>query len=501
LFFAVSGQSVYPCGRPAGGHGPPIWRKSWNPADLLQLKRGYRVEFGGTLMSKITELSRRHFLKGAGMTALTGAVGATGASTASAADGDPYMVGGKFDFETPYSRIGSNSVKWDSQVERFGDHIEVGMGIADMDFRAAPCIGDAMRERLKHENWGYLNGTGFDGLKEGIVAWNAERHGVDVDPDTIVIAPGVHPGLISTLKTFSPPTSKVLMMTPTYNGFYGDLTRSQTVKNESVMIFEDGHYSIDWDDLEARMTPDTHSMLLCNPQNPTGNVWSEEDLLRIGELCLKHQVIVLADEIHADFVRPGHTYIPFASLPDKDIVNNSLTYKAITKTFSMPASKNAYWFTTNKVFQERVKKNFRADINTLGVVANEAAYKQGADWLDQLLPYLDGNHSFVESYVKENLPQVGYTKSEGTFLSWLHFDKVMEAVGTAEISAASQHTDTPQNESQVFETWLAANARVQLNAGRSYGKGGEHCMRMNIGASRQMIRKALDNMAEAFARV
>ncbi len=456
-------------------------------------------------MSSNHDFSRRTFLKGAGMTALAGAVGAGSAATvstaAAAGAASPYLRNGKYDFDTIYSRVDSDSVKWDSQIALFGDKVQIGMGIADMDFRAAPCIGEAMMERMKHENWGYLSAEKLVSFRETIAEWNHDRYSLDVDPTTIEIAAGVHPSLIATLKTFSPPASKVLMMTPTYNGFYSDLTRTQTIKNESVMIFEDGHYSIDWDDFEARMTPDTHSLLLCNPQNPTGNVWSEEELLRIGELCLKHQVVVLADEIHADFVRAGHKFTPFASLPDKDIVNNSLTFKAITKTFSMPASKNAYWFSTNPVYLERVKINHRADINTLGVVANEAAYRHGRDWLDQLLPYLDANHQYVEDFLKENLPQVGYTKSEGTFLSWLHFDEIMDEVGVVEKSAASQMTGTPMTETQAFEAWLVENSGVQLNDGEGYGEGGKRCMRMNIGCSRQMLGKALHQMADAISNI
>ena len=455
-------------------------------------------------MSSNHDFSRRSFLKGAGMTALAGAAGAGGvsaASTAAAAGESPYLRNGKYDFDTIYSRVGSDCTKWDSQIALFGDKVQVGMGIADMDFRAAPCIGEAMMERLKHENWGYLSAEKLVSFRETIADWNHDRYGLDVDPTTIEIAAGVHPGLIATLKTFSPPASKVLMMTPTYNGFYSDLTRTQTIKNESVMIFEDGRYSIDWDDFEARMTPDTHSLLLCNPQNPTGNVWPEEDLLRIGELCLKHQVVVLADEIHADFVRAGQKFTPFASLPDKDIVNNSLTFRAITKTFSMPASKNAYWFSTNPVYLERVKVNHRADINTLGVVANEAAYHHGRDWLDQVLSYIDGNHQYVEDFLRENLPQVGYTKSQGTFLSWLHFDEIMDEVGAVEKSAASQMTDTPMTETQAFEAWLVENSGVQLNDGEGYGKGSIRCMRMNIGCSRQVLSEALNSMAEAISNV
>jgi cystathionine beta-lyase len=249
------------------------------------------------------------------------------------------------------------------------------------------------------------------------------------------------------------------------------------------------------------MTPDTQSLLLCNPQNPTGNVWSEADLLRIGELCLKHQVVVLADEIHADFVRPGHKYTPFASLPDADIVNNSLTFKAITKSFNLPASKNAYWFSTNPVYLARVKLNHRADINTLGVIANTAAYQEGSEWLDQLLVYIDGNHQFVEDYLRDHLPQVGYTRAEGTFLSWLHFDEIMDEVGVVEKSAISQNTDEPMTETQAFEAWLVTQCGVQLNDGEGYGKGSRRCMRMNIGTSRQLIQLALENMTEAIGNV
>ena len=451
----------------------------------------------------ITDLNRRQFLKGSGTTAIAGAMGAgitlSAMPTPAMAKEVPYLVNGRYDFDTVYSRVGTDCTKWDRQIQLFGP-IQVGMGIADLDFRAAPCIGEAMRERLEHENWGYLNWSiGFTDLKEGISNWNRERHGVEVDPDTIEIASGVHPGLIAAIRTFSPPASKVLMMTPTYNGFYSDLTRSQTVANESRMIFENGRYHVDWDDLEARMTPDTHCMLLCNPQNPTGNVWSREDLTRIGELALKHDVVVLADEIHADFVREGH-YTPFASL-DPEIVHNSLTFKAITKTFSMPASKNAYWFSTNPIYLERVKVNHRADINTLGVVANTAAYQKGQDWLDQLLVYIDGNHTFVENYLKENLPEVTYTKAEGTFLAWLHFGEIMDEVGVVEKAAATRKAGSPKTETQVFEAWLAETCGVQLNEGMDYGLGGERCMRMNIGTSRQLIELALNNIRDAVRSV
>ena len=438
------------------------------------------------------------------MTALAGAVGAAGAgaaSTAAAASATPYLKNGKYDFDTVYNRVGSASVKWDSQVAKYGDKFKIGMGIADTDFRAAPCIAEAMAERLQHENWGYMGAEGYAKFREVIAEWNYDRYGLTVDPTTLQIATGVHPGLIASIRTLSPPMGKVLLMTPTYNGFYSDLRHTRTLKNESVMIFENNEYTVDWDDLEARMTADTHTMLLCNPQNPTGNVWSEDDLLRIGELCLKHQVIVLSDEIHMDMVRPGHKITPFASLPDKDIVNNSLSFRAITKTFSMPASKNAYWFSTNPVLLERVKKNHQAGINTLGIVANTAAYQHGQDWLDQMLVYLDANHQFVEDYIKENMPEVGYTRAQGTFLTWLHFDGIMEETGVVEKSVASQMTDNPRTASDLFEDWLVENSGIQLNDGRGYGAGGDRCMRMNVGCSRKVLNEALSGVRDAVRSV
>ena len=215
-------------------------------------------------MSSNHDFSRRSFLKGAGMTALAGAAGAGGvsaASTAAAAGGLPYLRNGKYDFDTIYSRVGSDCTKWDSQIALFGDKVQVGMGIADMDFRAAPCIGEAMMERLKHENWGYLSAEKLVSFRETIANWNHDRYGLEVDPTSLVIATGVHPGLVAAMKTFSPPMSKILMMTPTYNGFYSDVTNTQTIKNESEMVFENGRYAIDWDDLEARMTEDTQTRL------------------------------------------------------------------------------------------------------------------------------------------------------------------------------------------------------------------------------------------------
>ncbi|MDH5310388.1 MAG: aminotransferase class I/II-fold pyridoxal phosphate-dependent enzyme, partial [Gammaproteobacteria bacterium] len=308
----------------------------------------------------------------------------------------------------------------------------------------------------------------------------------------------VHPGLIATLNAVSPGGTKVLMNTPTYNGFYSDLRATRTQINDSEMYVDaDGVYQIDWDDLEARMTPDCHAMLLCNPQNPTGNCWSEEDLLRIGELCLKHEVTVLADEIHCDFVMKGQKYTPFASLPDKDIVNNSLTFKAISKTFSLAAMKSAYFFSTNPVLLERVRAHHHPTTNTLGVVANEAAYRHGGEWFDQLLPYIDQNHDFAEAFIRERIPLIKYKKAQGTYLAWVDVTELAVAVDAAGNAEKGGFT-TPE---QYLESWLAENAHVQLQDGSWHGTGGANHMRMNLGAPRPMIEKALNNISEAVKNI
>jgi len=448
-------------------------------------------------MSNIIGLSRRALLKGASMAALASAAD-MGSAVAVAADRKARRPkNGTYDFDEIYSRIGTDCVKWDAQIARFGaEHIEVGMGIADLDFRAAPCIGEALAERCKHENWGYLSDT--DSYKEAIAMWSSERHGVELDPQTITISAGVHPGLNAGLRALSPPGTKVLLNTPTYNGFYSDLRWTHTLANDSEMYTDDdGVYQIDWDDLEARMTPDTYAMLLCNPQNPTGNCWSQDDLLRLGKLCLKHGITVLADEIHCDFVMQGQKYTPFASLPDKDIVDNSVTFKAVSKTFSLAAMKSAYFFSTNPVLLERVRWHHRADINTLGVVANEAAYRHGAEWFDQLLPYIDENQTLAEAYFKEHAPMIKYKKAQGTYLAWLDVTDLAEAIDAAQ---KAEKEDLLSAEHYV-ERWLVEHAHVQLNPGSSYGPGGTNHMRMNLGAPRPLVEKALDNIANALQQV
>lgn len=442
-------------------------------------------------MSKNTGLNRRSFLKGAGMTALAGAAPAI--VIADDDDGQGLFRNGSYDFDAVYERGGWNCARWDSPARQYpGGEFKYGMGVATMDFECAPCITEALTERCKHHTWGYMSST--DSLKEAIAEFNAERNKLELDPSTIQLSAGVYPGLIAALRTFSRPGSNVVLLSPNYSGFYYMARHTYTIADESEMHRRDGRYEIDWDDLAARLAdPQTQSMIVCNPQNPTGNVWTEEELLKLGQMCLENDVVVLSDEIHSDFVRPGYEYVPFARLPDKDIVDNSLSFNSASKTFNMAGMKNAYWHSTNPTLLERVQHYHFSSVSTLGCVANEAAYREGREWLDQLLVYIDDNHSFAESYIAKNMPSVGYNRPEGTYLTWLDFSETMDAIGAVD-KAAEHEMATPEH---YMQDWLVMNSGVYLNPGSSFGKGSAGKMRFNVGSSRKIVKAALDAMAEA----
>ncbi len=450
-------------------------------------------------MSQSLELNRRTFLKSAGVTAVLGAVGARPASAIIETNGvPPTLLYPTHDFDEIYDRVGTDCSKWDSPIATYGEDIEVPMGIADMDFRAAPCITKALAERCAHENWGYLRRP--ESYVQSIVDFNKRRYDLDIDPGSIVLNTGVHAGLISALQTFAPPGSRVLMTTPIYSGFYSDLRFTRTVPEESLMNLVDGRYSIDFEDFERRARR-CNAFIFCNPQNPTGNLWSAEDMTRMGEICLEHRVVMLVDEIHCDFIRSGEQYIPFASLPNREIVDNSLTFKSASKSFSLSGMKAAWFFSTNRDYLARVRANSRADLNTLGMVATRAALNEGDEWLDESLVYLDGNHEFAEAYITENMPLVKYTKARGTYLAWVDISEMAERIG-AESTAAQENASSGGQVSpeRIVQRWFAENARVYLNPGSSYGTGGAGHMRMNLATTRALVERALGNMASALAR-
>jgi cystathionine beta-lyase len=449
-------------------------------------------------------LDRRSFLRSAGMTALAGAIarppvplgaGGAGAGEVTApADGLPrrsLAEAGRFDFDTVYPRLGTDCVKYDQQIRTFGaGSIDVGMGISDMDFRGAPCITKALQARTAHENWGYLDmGTATPAMAESVAAWNRRRYGVTIDPATIVVTNGVHPALIFAIQALSPRGSKVLLTTPAYDGFYSDLVYTGTIAEESPMRFENGQYRVDYADFERRISHDTHTFILCNPHNPTGNCWSAEELTKIGEICLRRRVVVLADEIHCDFVSRGQRYTPFVSLPNKDIVHNSISFNAASKAFNLSAHKVGWFYSTNADLMARVLPFVRNDLTTLGIVANRAAYAEGEEWLNQAAAYIEGNRDFVASYIHDRIPTIKLAKPQATFLCWLDVGELLERVGAP--------TDPKRTPEEHLQRFLVERAKVHVNPGSNYGKGGAGHMRMNISTSRKQVELALGNIAAA----
>ena len=445
-------------------------------------------------------LDRRSFMKGAGMTALAGAAGTVASlpSTASAQSSSdiPLLAGGKYDFDTVYSRVGSKCSRWDGPARRYPDGaFKYGMGVASMDFECAPCITEALHERVNHHSWGYLSDT--SDLLEGILKWNGERHGVDLDPESVVISDGVYPGMIAAMRSFIPKGNKVLIITPAYSGFYAMARDAHVDTVDSEMLYVNGRYEVNWDDLEAKMTPDVRALIVCNPQNPTGNVWTHGELQRMGRLALEHGIVVLADEIHSDVVRRGHKYTPFAAVQDEVVVNNSITFNAVSKTFNLAAMKNAYYYSKNPTLLARVNQFHRAELSTLGVVANAAAYQHGAEWFDQAKDYMDGTHTFIEDYIKQHMPTVGYTRNEGTFMTFLDVSQTLAAIN-AEEQAKAHNKETAED---YFQDWLVYESGVYLNPGSDYGTGGAGHMRMNVASSRAVVKEVMDALAAAVNKV
>ena len=453
-------------------------------------------------MSLNSGLDRRAFLRSAGMTALAGAVGSGTAAGTVAAGAAVQPEHPRFDFDTIYNRIGTDCNRWDSQIAIYGrDKIEVPMGTADQDFRIAPVITRALRDRIGHENYGYL--TMPLSYVESIVNWNKRRHGFEIDPDLLLHSDGVHPAIISTLRAFCPPGSKVLVQAPVYNGFYTDIRVVGCEASESPMTLVNGRYAMDFDDLERRIDHDTHALILCNPQNPTGNVWSREDLMRLGDICTRRRVVVLSDEIHCDFVSRGTTYTPCATLEDEAIVRNSITYKSVSKSFNLSAMKVAYMFSSNPDYIARITGagQHRQGINTLGVIAAQAAYDDAEEWLNQLVDYLDGTLDYVESFVNSNMPLVKVVKPQGTYLAWLDVSEVADRIGATSTAAEASDAEGQVTPETIVQRYFVEHAHVLLNTGSSYGYGGAGHMRMNTATSRTLVELALTNMARALERV
>ena len=322
---------------------------------------------------------------------------------------------GIYDFDTPVKRFGTDSMKW-----AVGEN-ELPMWVADMDFKTAPEIIDALGDRVMHGVFGY---TDVDNdWYEAYIGWWKKRHQFEIKKEWLMFCTGVVPAISSIVRKLTTPGEKVVIQTPVYNIFFNSIINNGCRVLESPLIYEDGAYSMDFEDLEKKLSdPQVNLMILCNPHNPVGKIWSREELIRVGELADKHGVTVVSDEIHCDLTLPDKGYVPFASASDicKEI---SITCIAPTKAFGIPGIQTAAIFVTNPFLRHKVNRAINTDEvaepNVFAHHAAIAAFTNGEEWLDELREYLFENRCMSESYISEKIPVLKAIHAEATYLLWI----------------------------------------------------------------------------------
>jgi len=447
-------------------------------------------------MSEICKFDRRSFLKHAGVATVASSIGAS--VSVGAQEGTARAApAANHDFDEIYHRIGTDCSKWDGQIAIWGELLQIPMGVADMDFRVAPCVTEALQKRVAHEVYGYM--TTPESYHQSIIDWNERRYGTVIERDMLLDSPALLPGLLAAMRAFNPPGAKIVVQTPGYEGFFSTIRKGFVIE-ENPLREVGGVYEMDFDDLEPRLAQDdVHSFILCNPHNPVGNCWDRATLTELGELCLRHDVVVFADEIHCDFVNQGQEYVPYANLAD-EFVMNSVTFKSASKSFNLAALKNAYLFSHNPEFMERIRAvGDNATINSLGIIASQAALEEGDDWLDALQAYLSANASHASSFINGQIPHMTCNEPEGTYLAWLNVEPLIERIGAIGIAAAETAAKAPDAEpvtpEEVVERYLIERSGVKLNPGSSYWGSGR--MRMNLGLARPLLDEALGRIQRA----
>lgn len=384
----------------------------------------------------------------------------------------------KYDFDEIIDRRGTNCVKWDG-----AENPDVlPMWVADMDFRTAPAIIEALRSRVDHGIFGYTRVP--QSYYEAVTGWFARRHGWNIDKDWIIYTSGVVPALSAIIKALTVPGDKVLIQTPVYNCFFSSIRNNGCEIVESPLIYTDNTYSIDFEDLESKASdPKVKAMILCNPHNPAGRVWSRDELIRIGEICIRYDVVVIADEIHCELVMPGYEYTPFASISE-EFSRHSVSCVSPSKAFNIAGLQIANIVCADAGRRAKIDRainiNEVCDVNPFGVIALQAAYNEGGEWLDQLLEYIHGNYEYMRSFCEEHLPDFPITKLEGTYLVWMDCRKF--GMTSAEL-----------------EKRLIEEAGLWLNPGTMYGQDGEGFMRWNIACPRTRMIEGLRRF-EKFAK-
>ena len=383
----------------------------------------------------------------------------------------------KYNFDEIIPRRNTNSVKWDEAAQ---DDI-IPLWVADMDFRVLPQITEALRQRVDHGVFGYTHVP--DSYYESVIRWFEDRHGLQgVKPSDIIYTSGVVPAISAIVRGLTLPGDKVLVQTPVYNCFFSSIRNQGCMVEENHLVYKNNTYVVDWDDFERKCADSrVRIFLLCNPHNPAGRVWKKEELLRMGEICQKHDVFVISDEIHCELVMPGNDYTPFASLSD-DFLKNSATCVAPTKAFNIAGLQIANIIVKDRNKRERIDRAINihevCDVNPFGVIATEAAYtEEGAEWLRQLNTYLFANYQFLCDFFSKHFPSLEVVNLEGTYLVWVDCSSLGKS-STEIVNNLYRHG-------------------VWMNDGAMYGENQRAFIRINIACPRKILEEGLLRMEKA----
>ncbi len=384
----------------------------------------------------------------------------------------------KYNFDEIINRENTASVKYDLRKDIFEKEDVIPMWVADMDFKTPDFIIKAIKDRANHEVFGYSFRP--ESYFLSIVNWLKRRHNWEISKDWILFSPGIVPAVNMAILAFTEPYDKIIIQPPVYFPFFSAIKNNNRTIIENPLKLKNGRYCFDFNDFEKKLA-DAKMLILSNPHNPGGSVWTKDELKSIGEMCLENNVLIMSDEIHADLVFKDFKFTPLASI-SKNIADSTVTFIAPSKTFNMAALSTSSVIASNKELKEKYDEVLDAIHvglgNVFGTVASEAAYNHGDEWLDQLMNYLSVNLDFTQEFLKEKIPQIKMIRPEGTYLVWLD---------CSELNLKEKD----------LKEFMIKDAGLGFNDGRMFGTGGKGYMRMNIACPKQTLLDALINLEKA----
>ena len=389
----------------------------------------------------------------------------------------------QYDFDTPIDRTHTWSIKHDFKKENGKADDILPLWVADMDFRSPDSVVEALKKAVDHGIFGY--GRADETYFDAVAAWYQKRHHLTLQPEWMTCTPGIVFALSIAVRAFTQEGDAVLIQPPVYHPFSRAILRNKRTLVENPLVLKDGHYEMDLEELEQKVL-DEHVklMILCNPHNPVGRVWTREELTALADICLRHHVYVISDEIHGDFVWQGHEQTPYASISEEACLH-SMMCTAPSKTFNLAGMATSNLFIPDPEMRRKFRSELldvgQENMNRLGLFACRAAYEGGGEWLDQLIGYLAGNLALVRDFCKNRVPQIQLVEPEGTYLAWLD----------------CRELGMTDDELMAF---FSNEAKVWLDPGTHSGEQGSGFMRFNLGSSRSVIAQALDQIEAAWKK-